>query len=74
VGIPIAEVAAETKTVHLVLSPVPLPAGKDAWTFRLPHANGVMANAMLAHMQENGVKTVGFIGYSDATANRGWRS
>jgi branched-chain amino acid transport system substrate-binding protein len=66
VDITIAEVAAETKTVHLVLSPVPLPPGKDAWTFRLPHANGVMANAMLAHMQKNGVKTVGFIGYSDA--------
>jgi branched-chain amino acid transport system substrate-binding protein len=66
VAIPIAEVAAESKTVHLVLAPVPLPPGKDAWTFRLPHANGVMANAMVAHMQRHGVKTMGFIGYSDA--------
>lgn len=66
VAIPIAEVAAESRTVHLVLAPVPLPPGKDAWTFRLPHANGVMANAMVSHMQKNGVRTVGFIGYSDA--------
>jgi branched-chain amino acid transport system substrate-binding protein len=66
VAIPMADVALESKTLHLALSPAPLPPGKDAWTFRLPHSNGVMANAMLAHMQKNGVKTVGFIGYSDA--------
>jgi branched-chain amino acid transport system substrate-binding protein len=66
VAIPMADVALESKTLHLALSPAPLPPGKDAWTFRLPHSNGVMANTMLAHMQKNGVKTVGFIGYSDA--------
>lgn len=66
VAIPMAEVAVESKTVHLALAPVPLPAGKDGWTFRVPYANGVMANAMVAHMQKSGVKTVGFLGYSDA--------
>ncbi|NML18841.1 ABC transporter substrate-binding protein [Azohydromonas caseinilytica] len=66
VAIPMAEVATETKTVHLSLAPIPLPAGKDAWSFRLPHSNGVMANAMLAHMHKAGVKTVGFLGYNDA--------
>jgi len=66
VAIPMAEVAAESKTPHLALSPAPLPPGKDTWTFRMPQSNGVMANAMVAHMQKQGVKSVGFIGYTDA--------
>lgn len=61
-----AEVAAEQQTVQLALSPVPLPAGKDTWTFRLPHSTGVMSDALVAHMQRQGVKTLGFIGYADA--------
>jgi branched-chain amino acid transport system substrate-binding protein len=66
VAIPMADVAAETKTLHLAMSPAPLPPGKDTWTFRMPQSNGVMANAVVAHMRKNGVKTIGFIGYTDA--------
>ena len=66
VAIAIADVAAEAKTVQLATSPIGLPPGKDAWTFRMPQSNGVMANAMVAHMVRQGVKTVGFIGYTDA--------
>jgi len=66
VAIPMADVASESKTVHLTLSPIGLPPGKDPFTFRLPQSNGVMANAMVGHMQKNGVKSVGFIGYTDA--------
>jgi branched-chain amino acid transport system substrate-binding protein len=66
VAIPMADVAAESRTPHLALSPAPLPAGKDTWTFRLPQSNGVMANAIVAHMQKAGIRTVGFIGYTDA--------
>jgi branched-chain amino acid transport system substrate-binding protein len=66
VAIPMADVAAEAKTLHLALSPAPLPAGKDSWTLRMPPSNGVMANAVVAHMRKAGVKTVGFIGYTDA--------
>ena len=66
VAIAIADVAAEAKTVQLALSPIGLPPGKDAWTFRMPQSNGVMAIAMVAHMQKLGVKSVGFLGYTDA--------
>ncbi len=66
VAIPMADVAAEARTPHLALSPAPLPPGKDTWTFRLPQSNGVMANAIVAHMQKAGIKSVGFIGYTDA--------
>ena len=66
VAIPIAEVAAEAQTVQLALSPIPLPEGKDRWTFRLAHSATVMGHAMVEHMKKQGVKTLGFIGYSDA--------
>ncbi len=66
VAIAMSEVAAETKTVQLALSPIGLPPGKDSWSFRLPQSNGVMAIAMVNHMARHGVKTVGFLGYTDA--------
>ncbi|HEU4457817.1 MAG TPA: ABC transporter substrate-binding protein [Methylibium sp.] len=66
VGIAMADVAAESKTAQLAMSPIGLPPGKDTWSFRLPQSTGVMANAMVAHMQKNGVKSAGFIGYTDA--------
>ncbi len=71
VAIAMVDVALETRTVQLALSPAQLPPGKDAWTFRMPQSNGVMANAMVAHMVKKGVKTVGFLGYTDAFGE-GW--
>lgn len=66
VAIPIAAVAAESETVQLALSPIPLPPGKDGWTFRMPQSVGVMSHAMISSMKKQGVKTVGFLGYTDA--------
>ena len=59
-------VAAEAKTVQLAASPVGVPPGQDAWMFRLPQSNDVMAHAMVGHMKKLGIKTVGFLGYTDA--------
>jgi branched-chain amino acid transport system substrate-binding protein len=66
VGVAIADVALETKTPQLALTPIGLPAGKDGYSFRMPQSNGVMATAVVAHMQKQGIKTVGFLGYTDA--------
>jgi branched-chain amino acid transport system substrate-binding protein len=66
VAIPMADVAAESGTVQLAASPAGLPPGKDAWTFRLPQSNSVMAFAMINLMRKHNVKTVGFLGYTDA--------
>jgi branched-chain amino acid transport system substrate-binding protein len=59
-------VAAEAKTVQLAGSPVGVPPGQDTWLFRLPQSNEVMAHAMVEHMKKQNVKTVGFLGYTDA--------
>jgi branched-chain amino acid transport system substrate-binding protein len=66
VAIPMAGVAAEAETVQLAFSPAALPPGKDGWTFRMPQSTSVMAHAMVTSMKKQGVKTVGFLGYSDA--------
>ena len=61
-----ADVAAEGRTVQIALSPVALPPGKDAWTFRMPQSTAVMAIPIVEHWKKTGVKTYGFLGYADA--------
>jgi len=66
ISVAMAEVATESGTVQIALSPPPLPPGKDTWTFRIAHSATVIAHPMVAHMKKNGVKNVGFLGYIDA--------
>ena len=61
-----ADVAAEGQTVQLMLSPVNLPPGKGAWSFRMPQSTAVMAIPIVEHWKKTGVKTYGFLGFSDA--------
>jgi branched-chain amino acid transport system substrate-binding protein len=60
------DIASEAGTVQMAGSPVGVPAGKDKWLFRLPQSNTVMGNAVVEHMKKQGVKTIGFLGYTDA--------
>ena len=61
-----ADVAAEGQTVQLMLSPVNLPEGKGAYSFRMPQSTAVMAIPIVEHWKKVGVKTYGFLGYADA--------
>ncbi|MFZ6645937.1 ABC transporter substrate-binding protein [Undibacterium sp. TJN25] len=67
----IAEVANETRTPQLSLSPIELAGDKNRWVFRSPQHNAVMAQALAEHMKANKVKTIGFIGYTDGYGE-GW--
>ena len=60
------DIATEAGTVQMAGSPVGVPAGKDKWLFRLPQSNTVMGHAVVEHMKKQGVKTIGFLGYTDA--------
>ena len=62
----IAQVAEESATPQVAWSPVALPPGKDKWMFRLPQSNAVMGHSIIEHMKRQGIKSVGFLGYSDA--------
>ncbi|HEX7045381.1 MAG TPA: ABC transporter substrate-binding protein [Burkholderiales bacterium] len=63
----ILEVAYETKTPQLAIGPVPYTEkDKDHWLFRLPQPSELMAAAEVDHMNANGIKKIGFIGYADS--------
>jgi len=66
VAIAMSSVVAEAQTPHFAMSPAVLQAGKDTWMFRLPQSTAVMSHAMIEHMKKQGIKTVGFLGYTDA--------
>ena len=65
VAIAMADVCVEGKTVQLMLSPANLPPGKDAWSFRMPQSTAVMSIPIVEYWKKIGVKTFGFLGYSD---------
>jgi branched-chain amino acid transport system substrate-binding protein len=60
------DIASEAGTVQVAGSPVGVPPGKDGWLFRMPQSNTVMGHAVVELMKKQGVKTVGFLGYTDA--------
>jgi branched-chain amino acid transport system substrate-binding protein len=64
------DVAAETSTPVISLAAAagivePMDA-KRAWVFKAPQNDILMATAIAQHMANHGVKTVAFIGFSDA--------
>jgi len=62
----IAQVAFEAKTPFIVMTPISLAPDKLAWAFIVPQPTELMMGAVAEHIKANGVKTVGFIGFSDA--------
>jgi branched-chain amino acid transport system substrate-binding protein len=62
----IAPVALDSKTPQLSIAPVGVPPAQEPWIFRLPQGFSVMAHPIVAHMMAHGVKTLGFLGYTDA--------
>src|SRR5574340_639337 len=62
----IAQVATETQTPYLCLTPISVKPDQYKWTFSVPQPTERMMSAVAEHMKEHGVKTVGFIGLSDA--------
>jgi len=62
----IAPVASEAKTTQISIAPVGVPPDQERWIFRLPQGFSVMAHPLVEHMKKSGVKTLGFLGYTDA--------
>lgn len=71
------DIAAETETPMIALAASaaivePMDA-KRAWAFKMPQNDSHMATIITQHMSDNGVKTVGFIGFADAYGEGWWR-
>jgi branched-chain amino acid transport system substrate-binding protein len=70
------EVAAETETPMISIAGSarivePMDA-KRRWVFKTPQHDAQMASAITQHMSDQGVKTVGFISFSDAYGEGWW--
>lgn len=69
------DVAAEAKVPMISLAASeaiikPVDA-RRSWVFKTPQTDAIMAAAIAAHMQQNKIKTVGYIGFNDAYGE-GW--
>lgn len=75
VSLALIEVAAEAKVPLISLaasSKIVAPMDdKRRWVFKAPQNDGLMAEAIAAHMAKAGVKSVGFVGFNDAYGD-GW--
>ncbi|MGP4753713.1 ABC transporter substrate-binding protein [Agrobacterium pusense] len=65
-SVAVATVAAEMSTPVVSLSPINVPANVEHWAFRAVQKNEQMASAIVEHMKKNGVKKLGYIGFTDA--------
>ena len=62
----VAQIATEARTPMVALSPVALPPDKLEWTFVVPQPVPLMMSAVVDHMRPGGIKTVGYVGFSDS--------
>ncbi|OUL98919.1 ABC transporter substrate-binding protein [Variovorax sp. JS1663] len=62
----IAAVARETKTPLISIANANLPGEEGSWMVTLPQPAPLMLSAVVEQMKKSGVKTVGYIGFSDA--------
>lgn len=64
------EVAATSRTPTIAIAAtgrLVLPMDdQKRWMFKMPYNDSITAEAAIAHMVKNGIKTLGFIGYAEA--------
>lgn len=65
-GMAMVDVANEAKVPMLSIAPISPAADKLAWAFRVEPTADVMVSRIVADIQAKGLKTVGFIGFSDS--------
>src|SRR5215831_8615854 len=64
--IAISQVGRESKTPMIGLSPISLPPNESDWTVTVAQPPQLMIDAVVQRMKRDGVKTVGYIGFTDA--------
>ena len=70
----IAAVARETRTPLISPTPVSLPGEQGLWTVTVSQPFPLMVTAVVERMKRSGVKTVAFIGFSDALGDLAYDS
>lgn len=71
------DVLAETRTPMVALAAsaviVEPVEGKRKWAFKMPQNDSHMATVLTQHMGDQGVRTVGFIGFADSYGDSWWK-
>ena len=62
----ISTVANEAGIPHFALAPMPVNDARAKWTVVMPQPVPVMGKVIYENMKAKGVKTIGYIGYSDS--------
>jgi branched-chain amino acid transport system substrate-binding protein len=62
----VAGVGRESKTPMIALTPIGLAGPEGAWVVTVAQPTTLMVNAVIEKMKQAGVKTVAYIGFSDA--------
>ncbi|WP_280151467.1 ABC transporter substrate-binding protein [Piscinibacter sp. XHJ-5] len=70
----IAAVARETKTPLISPTPISVPADDGGWSFTVSQPFPLMVATVVERMKKGGVKTVAFIGFSDALGDLAYDS
>jgi branched-chain amino acid transport system substrate-binding protein len=67
-------VANESATAQVALGPVDIPASRQPWVFCIPHTVPPMVAFLVEDMRRRGVKTVGYIGFTDIWGDQNWKA
>ena len=62
----VATVANEAGIPHIGLAPFPINEARIKWSVAMPQPIPIMGKVLYEHMKAHGIKTVGYIGYSDS--------
>ncbi|WP_280156571.1 ABC transporter substrate-binding protein [Piscinibacter sp. XHJ-5] len=65
-SVAMAQVGKEAKTPMIGLSPLALDPNENPWVVTVAQPPQLMIDAVVERMKRNGVKTVGYIGFSDS--------
>ncbi|WP_407177163.1 ABC transporter substrate-binding protein [Bradyrhizobium sp. STM 3562] len=64
--IAVSNVANEAGIPHIGLAPFPITPERAKWSVTMPQPIPIVGKALYDHMKKHGIKTVGYIGYSDS--------
>ncbi len=64
--IAVSNVANEAGIPHIGLAPFPITPERAKWSVSMPQPIPIVGKVIYEHMKAHGVKTVGYIGYSDS--------
>jgi branched-chain amino acid transport system substrate-binding protein len=71
-SVAVIDIATESRTPQISLAPIVIPDAKKAWIFSVPQPVPIMVSAVVDDMAAKGVKSVGYIGFTDGWGDQNY--